>query len=487
MRRLQSILLATAIAVTSSSAVAQELVSPKVESAAAPIYSDAAIGLERDVNVVVTIDVDGSVIDASLPTPTGDALDEIALATARRYVFSPAKRGDKPFKAKITLGLHLQGPEPAPLALPHPPPISPPISPPPIPTPFPTPEDVHVSGQKPTQSATRRTLDHREIETIPGTGGDALRTIESLPGVARAPAFSGLIILRGSSPQDSQVFVDGASVPLAFHFGGLSAIVPTELIERLDVYPGNYEVAYGRGIGGIVDMGLRGPTREGIHGVLKADIIDARALVEGALDKHTRVLVAARRSYIDVWFPSVAESLSLGVTAAPVYYDYQAIIERDLNDGATLRSTFLGANDGLALTIRPSAADDPGLTGDLKNTTVFWRETLRAEGKTKGGTRWSAQGSFGRDSIAISLGSVLSGMNNVYRGAARAQVDAPLGKFARVLGGLDVDGGSYELDLRFPAVPSGEEPDGGPLFGRKRLTSNERSRFSIPPCSRAST
>lgn len=480
MRRLQSILLATAIAVTSSSAVAQELVSPKVESAAAPIYSDAAIGLERDVNVVVTIDVDGSVIDASLPTPTGDALDEIALATARRYVFSPAKRGDKPFKAKITLGLHLQGPEPAPLALPHPPPISPPISPPPIPTPFPTPEDVHVSGQKPTQSATRRTLDHREIETIPGTGGDALRTIESLPGVARAPAFSGLIILRGSSPQDSQVFVDGASVPLAFHFGGLSAIVPTELIERLDVYPGNYEVAYGRGIGGIVDMGLRGPTREGIHGVLKADIIDARALVEGALDKHTRVLVAARRSYIDAWFPSVAESLSLGVTAAPVYYDYQAIIERDLYDGATLRSTFLGANDGLALTIRPSAADDPGLTGDLKNTTVFWRETLRAEGKTKGGTRWIAQGSFGRDSIAISLGSVLSGMNNVYRGAARAQVDAPLGKFARVLGGLDVDGGSYELDLRFPAVPSGEEPDGGPLFGRKRLSQQRTFSFLNP-------
>lgn len=481
-RRLSGLFLCASLVVYGATARAQDLSPPTVEQPAEPVYTDAATGLERDVNVVVTIDVDGRVIDASLPSPSGDALDDVALDAARRTLFTPAKRGDKPFKAKITLRLHLKGPDqklsaPSPAPVPTPAPTPAPSA---TPAPAPAVEEVHVSGQKPTQSATRRTLDHREIETIPGTGGDALRTIESLPGVARAPAFSGFIILRGSAPQDSQVFVDGASVPLAFHFGGLSAIVPTELIERLDVYPGNYDVAFGRGIGGIVDIGLRSPTHEGIHGVLKADLIDARALVEGALDKHTRVLVAARRSYIDAWFPSVADALSLGVTAAPVYYDYQAMIERDLGDRATLRGTFIGSNDALALTLPPGGADDPGLTGDFKNTTVFWRGTLRAEGKTKSNVRWSVQGSVGRDSIALSLGSTLNGQNDVYRGAGRAQVDVPIGKAARVLGGLDIEGGSYELDLRFPAVPSGDEPDTGPLFGRKRLTQQRTFGFFNP-------
>ncbi len=465
MRRI-TVLLCALILTFGANARAQTLTPPRVGTAAQPSYPTETAGLERDVDVFVTIETDGSVGEVKLAGARQDALDDVALNTATQYTFAPAMREGRAVRSRIALRLHLKGPSPLPSPVPPP---SPSPSPVPPPSPVPDVDEVHVSGQRATQSATRRTLDHREIETIPGTGGDALRTIESLPGVARAPAFSGLIILRGSAPQDSQVFVDGASVPLAFHFGGLAAIVPTELIERLDVYPGNYDVAFGRGIGGIVDVGLRGPTHDGIHGLLKADIIDARGLVEGALDKHTRVLVAARRSYIDAWFPQVADALSLGVTTAPVYYDYQAMIERDLGDHATLRSTFIGSNDAIAITLLPSTSDDAGFTGDLKNTTVFWRGTVRAEGKTSGGVRWSAQGSVGRDSISISLGSLLNGMNDVYRGAGRAQVDVPVGKSLRLLGGLDIEGGSYELGLRFPAVPSGEEPDIGPLFGRKRI------------------
>ncbi len=33
---------------------------------------------------------------------------------------------------------------------------------------------------------------------VPGSFGDALRAIENLPGVARAPFNSGLLIIRGA-------------------------------------------------------------------------------------------------------------------------------------------------------------------------------------------------------------------------------------------------------------------------------------------------
>jgi len=46
-----------------------------------------------------------------------------------------------------------------------------------------------------------------------------------------------MVIVRGSSPYGTQYFVDGTYVPQIYHFGGLSSIVPTEMIESIDLTP----------------------------------------------------------------------------------------------------------------------------------------------------------------------------------------------------------------------------------------------------------
>ena len=44
-------------------------------------------------------------------------------------------------------------------------------------------------------TVTKRTLEQRELSRIPGTNGDALRSIQSLPGVARPPGLAGLLLV----------------------------------------------------------------------------------------------------------------------------------------------------------------------------------------------------------------------------------------------------------------------------------------------------
>ncbi len=126
-------------------------------------------------------------------------------------------------------------------------------------------EEVLVKGEHPTREVTRRTLGREEIEHSPGTHGDALLSLQNLPGVARPPPFNGALVVRGSAPDDTNIFIDGTNVPLVYHFGGLSSVVPTELLEKIDFYPGNYSAQYGRGMGGIVDVGIRDPKRDGYH------------------------------------------------------------------------------------------------------------------------------------------------------------------------------------------------------------------------------
>ena len=119
--------------------------------------------------------------------------------------------------------------------------------------------EITVKGERPPREVTRRTLERREISRIPGTSGDALRSLQSLPGVARPPGLAGLLIVRGSAPEGTAYFIDGSDVPLIYHFGGLSSVVPTELLDQIDFYPGNFSARYGRKTGGIVDVALRKP------------------------------------------------------------------------------------------------------------------------------------------------------------------------------------------------------------------------------------
>ncbi len=88
-------------------------------------------------------------------------------------------------------------------------------------------QEVRVKGERPPREVTKRTISRAEIFSSPGTNGDALRAVQNLPGVARPPPFGGQLVVRGSAPQDTQTFVDGTNVPIIYHFGSLSSVVPS--------------------------------------------------------------------------------------------------------------------------------------------------------------------------------------------------------------------------------------------------------------------
>ena len=88
------------------------------------------------------------------------------------------------------------------------------------------------------EEATKHTVTQSEMTTVPGTFGDPLRVIQNLPGIARMPYGLGLLIVRGSSPQDSGVYVDGHRVPLLYHFLGGPSVLTPDLIDQHRLLPG---------------------------------------------------------------------------------------------------------------------------------------------------------------------------------------------------------------------------------------------------------
>ncbi|MEZ4324410.1 MAG: TonB-dependent receptor [Polyangiales bacterium] len=324
--------------------------------------------------------------------------------------------------------------------------------------------EVEVRGEAPPREATRHAIEGVEVRRIPGTNGDALRAIETMPGVARPPGFEGLLVVRGSAPQDTQVFVDGALIPLAYHFGGISSVVPSELLERLEFRPGNFGSEYGRGMGGVVSLDLRSPRREGFAGIVQVDALDARFVVEGALGERTRFMLAGRRSWVDAWLGRVFEGSGTRVRTAPVYWDWQAILEHDVNARTTVRLMFIGADDRIALIVDAPDAQDPEFGGALSGRTAFTRLQLRVDSRLREGLRWTQAITFGTEALSLRVGDNYA-LADTYTLQGRSEVRASLGRAATVVGGLDVLWASYDVSLRLAPYPTANETP-GPNFGR---------------------
>ena len=174
--------------------------------------------------------------------------------------------------------------------------------------------------EAPARETTKRSLKAEELLNLAGTRGDPLRGIEYMPGVARSP-LANFVIIRGSAPNDSQVQFEGAPVDRLYHFGGLTSFVQPRLLDKIDLYPGNFSARYGRKMGGIVDVTVRDPKTDAFHGMVDVNVIDASFLAEGPISQHLSFAVAAKRSYLDAFIDHVIPKDEIQVLAAPVYWD----------------------------------------------------------------------------------------------------------------------------------------------------------------------
>jgi hypothetical protein len=310
-------------------------------------------------------------------------------------------------------------------------------------------------------------IEQREVARIPGTNGDALRAIENMPGVARPPGIQGLLIVRGSAPQDTGIFVDGTQIPIAYHFGGLTSVIPSSLLERIDFLPGNFGPEYGRAMGGNIDIGLRSPARDKVHGMAQVDLLDARLMLEAPLGERTRFLVAARRSYVDAWIKPVLETGgAVGVSTAPVYYDYQAMLEHDVSKTTTARLTFFGSDDALALSLNTAGSGDPALSGRLDTFTRFYRIQLRTDTRVDESTRWVNMVSFGRSKEHFGVGNDFSiniGRNPV---DLRSDLRSKLAEGVTAVVGVDAQWTAADVTVNAAPIPEDGQANGA-FFGRQ--------------------
>lgn len=336
---------------------APRLTPPRLIDAPAVTLPEGAEPLPEDAGIVLTILItaEGTVGEVTIETPLREDVDALVIEAAQGMRFEPATRDGEAIPARVRFRYRITPPAPPPSEEGDgtddpeegepgeegdaPPPEEVDL------TDFET-DDTEELGvvadvDPPEAGAAERiTLQAEELTTVPGTLGEPLRVVATLPGVVRSPFGLGYFLVRGANFQNTGFFVDGFPVPILYHFAFGPAVISSRFVDRLDFYPGGYPSSLGRYSAGVVSLHTAPPPADSIRAELELDLFRASALLVVPFDDGRGSVAAAfRRSYYELLLPLFADGVNVQ------YTDYQLRADYRPDSRMRLSLFFFGSDD----------------------------------------------------------------------------------------------------------------------------------------------
>ena len=198
-------------------------------------------------------------------------------------------------------------------------------------------------------------LDIREINSAPAfIEPDVFRTLQMLPGVQTTSDFSSALYVRGSTPDQNLIMLDGIAVYNPYHLGGIFSTFNTDAIKEADFHAGGFPARYGGRMGAILNvLNREGNTRK-VKGSANISLISSKGLIEGPLPSWRGMkgswMISGRRTYFDTVIDALKIPIGQRIDGSDIYfqfpyyfYDYQVKINVDIDQDHRLTySRFYG-------------------------------------------------------------------------------------------------------------------------------------------------
>ncbi len=239
---------------------------------------------------------------------------------------------------------------------------------------------IEVSGEKEKTKLSRYTLQQEEIKRLPGSQGDSLKAILTLPGVSpaipvglstTAALFQGNnngpyrnsdrgdIVLRGAGSRANQFYFDGFPISYPFHLGNQSSVLNNNIIKSFDVYTGAYSTRYGYATGGIINIEGKSEVKKTTT-ILNMNLFLTDAMIESRLTQKSYMIAAARKNYPNLVLLTVYPDAIPPNAKYADYQDYQFKYGYDFSDKHKVNISLFGARDRQAYTKTQAEFENAG-------------------------------------------------------------------------------------------------------------------------------
>jgi hypothetical protein len=170
-------------------------------------------------------------------------------------------------------------------------------------------EEVTVKARRTNNSFTESTetgTDIVKLETIkkmPALAGepDVLKALQYLPGIKQSQEGTSAISVRGGSPDQNLILLDGVPVYNVNHLFGFLSVFNSDALSQVKMYKGGIPARYGGKLSSVLDIGMKEGNNQTHLGSASVSPVAGSVTLEGPIKADTSsYIISARRTFLDL-------------------------------------------------------------------------------------------------------------------------------------------------------------------------------------------
>ncbi len=180
-----------------------------------------------------------------------------------------------------------------------------------------------------------------QIKAVPAMFGetDVLKVLQLLPGVQSGTEGSAGLYVRGGSPDENLMLLDGVPVYNVNHmFGFFSAFNP-DAIKNVTLYKGSFPAHYAGRLSSVVDVRMKEGDMHHFHGNVHIGAVSSKFSLEGPLWRgKTSFNISGRRTYSDLitnaalWYMTHIQNDDTNYGVGYYFYDLNVKVNHKFSD-----------------------------------------------------------------------------------------------------------------------------------------------------------
>ena len=228
-------------------------------------------------------------------------------------------------------------------------------------------------------------LSAQDIKNIPAFLGevDIIKALQLLPGVQSGGEGTTGFYVRGGSPDQNLILLDGVPVYNASHLFGFFSVFNADAIKNVKLTKGGFPARHGGRLSSVLEIDLKEGNMKEFHGEGSIGLISSKLTLEGPLVKDkTSFMVSGRRTYYDLITAPIIKAQTDGESSGGYYfYDLNAKVNHIFSRKDRLYVSYYGGNDKF---YSKSNYEDPqfGLLESSDESGLKW-------GNHTGSIRWN--------------------------------------------------------------------------------------------------
>lgn len=163
-----------------------------------------------------------------------------------------------------------------------------------------------------------------------GGESDVFRSLQYLPGVLTSSQLSSGLFIRGGSPDQNLVLIDGSTVYNPSHLFGFISTFNSDAIKDVELIKGGYPAEYGSRLSSVINITQKDGNRNKFEGLGSLGMLSSKLSLEGPLGNGSW-FIAGRRTYLEL--------IKMLIDTDPTnpipdfnFYDVNAKITQDFSD-----------------------------------------------------------------------------------------------------------------------------------------------------------